>query len=119
MTPEVFIKWFPRFEGETPERIQFCLTRAEPHLDPERWGDLYDEGLASLAAHYLATSSPAAAAEFEGGVLSGKSKSVGDVSVSRSFAVSAKAGEDPLLATTYGQAFRMLARQVGMGAIAV
>jgi hypothetical protein len=101
-------------------RITFCLARAAPHLDLARWGELYDEGLAALVAHYLvSTNVTTGGGAAVGGALSGLSKTVGDVTVSRSFAVSAKAGDDPLLETPYGKTYRALARMVGMGAVAV
>jgi len=118
MTPDEFRLWFPKFASESDDRIAFCLRRAEPHLDSELWGDVYAEGLASLAAHYLATSGKNAGND-AGGPVSALSKSVGDVTISRSFAVSSKAGDDPLMETAYGRAYRALARQVGMGAFAV
>ncbi len=117
MTPSEFKTQFPEFEGETDERLRLFISRAAPHFDIERWGDLYPEGVANFVAHELTRAKVQAAQG--GGASDTLNKRVGDVSIGKDAGLLAKQADNPFYRTLYGQKYLTLRRQVGMGALSV
>ena len=54
MTPAEFRALFPEFTGASDALIQSRLTWAEDRTPADVWGDKRDQGIAWLAAHFLA-----------------------------------------------------------------
>lgn len=53
MTPEEFLALFPEFAGAGTDLIQTRLTWAEARTPEGIWGDLREQGIATMAAHFL------------------------------------------------------------------
>lgn len=51
-----FLERFPEFETAPPRLVDLAVDEAKSSLDPDRWGGLYDQAWAYLAAHKLAIS---------------------------------------------------------------
>lgn len=118
MTAVEFKVWFPEFTSTADATVSLWLTRADPWFDVTRWDSFYSEGLANWVAHQLTIAARQAAETAAGGVGPGDitSKSVGDVSVTRSAAIVERQASDPMLRTTYGQRYAELRDLVGIGA---
>lgn len=120
MTPAEFIVAFPPFKDEDPADIQRQIDVAVLFLDQGRWGAQYDYGLGLYTAHLIVMEKAAGA---NGGlslsVTPAIRKQVGSVSVEYSARILEQQATDDLMRTSYGQRYRYLARQVGMGALAV
>lgn len=124
MTPDRFKLIFPEFDGEQNDRVQVLIDLADPQFDVARWGDLYEQGMANYVAHTLVLSGVRASQFNVSGPASAlssfqTSKTVGDVSVSRSDVMVQAQAKNPLLATAYGVEFARLRRLVGIGITAV
>lgn len=118
MSPSEFKTRYPEFASETDPRIQVFIDEAVPHLDQDRWGDLYTQGLGLYVAHSLAWEN-AIAGTGSSSVDDDTSVSVGDVTISKSADVAAKQMANDFLRTPYGQRFDRLRKLVGAGAIAL
>lgn len=53
MTPTEFKTLFPEFSGATDAIVQTRLTWAEDRTDEELFGDMYDQGVGLMCAHFL------------------------------------------------------------------
>lgn len=118
MTPSEFKALFPEFKNQPDAVVQAQLTRADNYISENIWAEWYSEGVGFFVAHQLAISCQRASTK---GSDSGDatSKSVGDVSVTKSGEMQKAKMENPFLRTTYGQEYYRLARLVGIGAVAV
>lgn len=121
-TPAEFRAVFPEFnEVAYPDaRITFFLTLATRLVSACRWGELYDQGLMLVAAHYLALGARQMTAGATGtpGTIQGAktSKSVGQVSVS--YAAPSDGGTSGYWGQTiYGQQYWQLLMMFGTAAI--
>ena len=120
MTVSEFKIRYPQFASTPDETVQLYLDDAALLLNEERWSDLYAKGQGLLAAHELTLLSQAQAAGASAGVADDvTSETAGNVSYTRSSDAIKASRENPYNATQYGQQYLYLARQVGMGAIAV
>jgi hypothetical protein len=84
---------------------------ADPHFDVARWGDLYAEGLANWCCHWLLLDGLPASMDDGAEV----SEDVGDTSFSLHSQLVLEQAHDQMMRTRYGQRYRQLADQVGMG----
>jgi hypothetical protein len=125
VTPTDFKARYTEFATLSDARIQIFLDDAVLELDVVRWGDLYDRGLAALAAHFLAISERTSLAGTTGGggaIGPLASKSVGDVSLSYGWTGNSASGsrdQNYYLSTVYGQDYLRLVAIVGYGMVAV
>ncbi len=119
---------FPEFGDTTkyPDSlITYWLTAAGLMLDPVRWDTWLDLGTENFIAHNIVMEAQAAAAAAngatpgtsQGGVVS--SKSVDKVSVSYDVGSAAEKDAGHWNMTIYGRRYIKMARQIGMGPIAV
>jgi hypothetical protein len=55
MTPARFRLFFPEFDADTypDDRVSFWIEQGMLSVTPERWHELYEQGLALLVAHNL------------------------------------------------------------------
>ncbi len=113
MTTDEFFKRYPEFLTQTPARVNLLIADAAPYFDVCVWGDFYAQGLGYFVAHALALSTQSRAG------IETTSRSVGDVSISKSDAGGIMAMKDPFMRTGYGQEYRRLQRLVGSGAYAL
>jgi len=111
---------FPEFADEavyTPAMIAFWSGFAIKRLNTERWGDLLDEGLQLLTAHYISLAAQNSEVGIVpgsvGGLLSGES--AGPISYSRDTHATIIEGGGDYNLTTYGTMFLGIARIVGSG----
>lgn len=118
MSPSEFKTRYPEFVGEADPRIQLFIDESIPHLDQDRWGDLYTQGLGLYVAHSLAWEN-AIAGTGSSSVDDDTSVSVGDVTISKSADVAKSQMDNDLLRTPYGQRFNRLRKMVGAGAVAL
>lgn len=121
MTPAEFKTRFPEFASETDQRVQLFIDDAEPLFDEERWGDLYQAGVAYFVAHELTMANLQTA---QGGSAKATandtlSKKVGEVQTAKDASLLNKQADNPYLRTLYGQKYLAYRRIVGMGAAAV
>ncbi len=121
MTVADFRVRYPEFASTADAVVQLQLDEAAPELDVDRWGVRYDRGLGLLTAHRIALGKQQASDPFFGtGSGSSTTKEVGSVKLSRSVAFSGKKSTaDELDLTLYGQQFKSMSMQVGMGAVAI
>lgn len=119
ITPTQFKERFPEFATQTDERIQVFLDKAALLVSACKWGNLYDEGVALLAAHYLALSILQSSASSATPTFAIASKKVGDVQINYAVPSAASGTEAYYNSTPYGQEYWSLVRLVGMGAVAV
>ena len=119
MTPDEFKVRFPEFDSIEDDRIQFFLDKAALLVSECRWGTLYDEGVALLAAHYLALSIIQESASSATPSFPVSSKKVGDVQINYAVPTAASGTEAYYNSTPYGQEYWSLVRLVGIGAVAV
>lgn len=123
VTVATFREQFPEFGDATayPDaQVQFQISYASKQLNPERWGDLLDEGTSLIAAHNLALSRISARSGVGGGIpgaASGlaTSKSVGGASVSYDVSVGSVEGFGPYNLTLYGRQYAYLMSTLGAG----
>lgn len=119
---------FPAFTAAVaPDaRVAFWLRLAALRLPAERWGELLEDAQALFAAHQLTLEAAAAKAKdgtggmsAAAGALASESKTVGPVSMSKSYNNAATA--NPLAgswnATVYGQQLHEMAMLVGAGGV--
>lgn len=121
-TPAQFREVFPEFdEAKYPDaRVTFFLTLATKLVSACRWGELYDQGVMLVAAHYLALGARQVTAGASGtpGTIQGAktSKSVGQVSVS--YAAPSDGGNAGYWGqTVYGQQYWYFLGMFGIAAI--
>lgn len=121
ITATEFKARYTEFSTLEDARINVFIADAALELDAGRWGDLYDRGLAALAAHMLALNERAALGGVTGGAAEGPvtSRSIGDVSVSLGFVSAGNQTEQYYLSTAYGQDYWRLVQIVGYGALVV
>jgi len=124
VTPADFIAAFPAFKDLPVPTIQAKIDASVPYFDPVRWGDQLNEGVGYWVAHQLVL------AGADGYGMDGKSKiavEANDVTsrdtehikISRSPEMIAAQAVDPYMRTVFGQQYRSLSRQIGMGGAAV
>ena len=53
---ETFLTRYPEFKGVDKARIKTVLADAAPQISAKQWGNLYEQGVCALAAHFLALS---------------------------------------------------------------
>lgn len=114
---------FPEFADAsryTPAMLNFWSGIGEKVVSPDRWGDLYNQGLELFTAHniVLAAGNKAAAAQGSmpgqsNGVLT--SKKVGSVGVTYDNTSSVELDAGHWNQTTYGRQYIRLARLLGQG----
>lgn len=121
MTPAEFRLKFPEFDSVVTDRVQSFIDQALPHLDVERWGDFYAEGIGNLVAHYLAL-----AAKNQVRTLNNDPeddaimKKAGDSEIRWSEKVAVlQITKSTLLATPYGQQYMTLRKLIGLGGVSV
>lgn len=121
MTPAEFKARFPAFASEADERVQDFIDDADPYFDVDRWGGFYSAGLGYFVAHKIVLANVAA-----GQGTSGKAtatdiltKKVGEVEIQRDTGLLNLQAKDPFMRTLYGQEYKALALQVGIGAVSV
>ena len=121
VTPTSFKAEYTEFASESDARVQIYLDHAALEMSAGVWGNLYDRGLSALAAHLLAIANRNAASSGTGVATGGAltSRSVGSVSVSFGISASSGSTEDFYRSTAYGAEYWRLAKQVGMGIVAV
>lgn len=119
ITPTQFKARFPEFDSIDDSRIETFITDAALMLSACRWGDLYDKGIALLAAHYLALSILQESASSAISAFPVSSKKVGDVQINYAVTAPADSTEGFYSKTPYGQEYWALVRLVGIGAVAV
>ena len=119
ITPAQFKERFPEFDSIADARIETFINKAALLVGSCKWGDLYDEGIALLAAHYLALSILQESASSAISSFPVSSKKVGDVQINFAIPASASAMESFYTKTPYGQEYWALVRLVGIGAVAV
>lgn len=114
MTPTDFKLMFPEFAAEADNRVQLFLDQATAKLDQGRWEDLFDEGVAYLAAHELkVTTVSGASAAADTKVM----KKVGSIQTQNSEQAILKKMENPYLSTVYGQKFNYYRKLIGLGGV--
>ena len=121
MTPAEFRLKFPEFDSVVTDRLQSVVDQALPHLDVERWGGFYAEGLSNLVAHYLAM-----AAKNHARTLNNDPeddaivKKAGDTEIKWSEKVAVlQITKSTLMATPYGQQYMTLRKMIGLGGVSV
>ena len=121
MTPADFKARFPEFTSTSDPVVQLQLNDAVLEFDVDRWGGRYDRGLSLLVAHRLALGVQQASDPFFGtGSGSSTTKRVGSVSITRSTTFSGKSDtKDDFDLTLYGQQYKAMRDEVGIGAVAV
>jgi hypothetical protein len=100
-----------------PDMLDALIALALARLDPNRWGNLLDEGVSLFVAHRLSLGGPVGGS---GGSASGapvSSKSVGGVSIAYNWEAGAMDRGGGYNLTGYGREFLQLARMVGMGVV--
>lgn len=131
MTVAEFREAFPQFTKELfPDvRVDFYIKLASRRLNPERWGDLLEEGLSLLVAHNLTLEAAATKVsdgtggmEAAAGAVISETKTVG--SISKSIGRQGSNATGNILAgeyneTVYGKQYYRLVRIVGMGGTVV
>ncbi|WP_066922895.1 DUF4054 domain-containing protein [Methylobacterium sp. CCH5-D2] len=98
--------------------IDFWLKQASLQLDPGRWAELLDQGLALYTAHKLVSGRASAKAAAKGGAASVgvvASKSIDKLSVSYDTGAGTIAGAGNWNTTPYGVQFYQLMRMFGAG----
>ena len=128
-TVSEFREAFPQFDAErfSDGRVQFWLTLSAKQLSPERWDDLWAEGVCLYAAHHL-TLERAAMLVADGtggmqaaaGAVISRSKAVGAVNTSESrarAAATANINAGHWNDTVYGKQYWQLAQLVGAGGV--
>lgn len=119
VTATSFKDRFPEFAAVADARVDVFLDDARAELAEAAWGDWYDKGTSYLAAHFL-TVANATAGGSSGTVSPLSSVTVGDVSENYAAYLTSKSGTDAYFsATAYGQEYIRLAKQVGLGWVAV
>ncbi len=96
-------------------QVSFWLSSAANRLPELRWGGLWAQGVALLAAHYLSLARRRLAAGAGGGWGVVSSKSVGGVSVAYDNSLGSLEGAGSFNLSPYGVEFWQLAEIVGMG----
>jgi hypothetical protein len=116
MTAADFKAAFPVFKDEIDTLVTAQIAASVPYFDTTRWGAFLAEGQGCWVAHMIVI-----------GKSDGLAVEANDVTnrvtehynFTRSTDMVNKQGADPFLRTVYGQRYRYLARQVGMGPVAV
>jgi len=119
ITPTQFKERFPEFDSIDDSRVLTFLNKASLLVSECKWGNLYDEGVALLAAHYLALSILQESASSATPSFPVSSKKVGDVQINYGVPSADSGTEAYYLRTPYGAEYWSLVRLVGMGAVAV
>ncbi|AXI83446.1 DUF4054 domain-containing protein [Xylella taiwanensis] len=118
LSVRAFINRYPEFATQPQERLALAIEDAGPWVDARRWGPCYQQGLASLAAHFVWSmpdmSGDAAAAGAKGAVIAERA---GDLQVGYAAAPSGGIGDAWLMTSVYGQRYVALRRRAGMGAV--
>lgn len=117
MTPSEFKALYPRFEAVGDPTIQGHLNASVAYFDVDRWGALYTDGVGLFVAHRLVMGG--LDSTFGTGSGSSTTKEIGDVKLTRSTSFTGKNSKDPYDLTIFGQQYKELRDQVGMGAVAV
>ena len=103
----------PPLSAFTDAQVDAKIVLADPYFDVARWGDLYIEGLANWCCHWLLLDGLAVSLDDGAEV----SESVGDTSFSLHPDLVFAQAHDSMMRTRYGQRYRQLADQVGMGGV--
>ncbi|XDQ88200.1 DUF4054 domain-containing protein [Xylella fastidiosa subsp. pauca] len=94
-----------------------ALEDAHPWVDASRWGAMYAQGIASLAAHFV-WSTPGLGADHSAGARGAVvSERAGDLQISYAALPSGSASDAWLATSVYGQRYLALRRMVGLGAL--
>lgn len=120
MTPAEFKTLMPAFVGVADADIQRWLDRSATYFDVGRWDTLYSDGLVNWVAHKLIMENTAEGLPLVP-VISSLAifKRVGTEQVQYSPEALAAVMAEPMNATYFGREYLELAREVGMGAVAV
>jgi hypothetical protein len=86
---------------------------ADPFFDVARWDTLYAEGLANWCCHWLFLDGLPGSLDDGAEV----SENVGDTSFSLHSQIVLEQAHDQMMRTRYGQRYRQLADQVGIGGV--
>jgi hypothetical protein len=119
MTPSEFKTLMPAFVGVADQDIQRWITSADPYFDVAGWGALYSDGLRFYVAWGLVDEGVAgvpAVANIDS--LTTREK-VGGIEVGYSDRAVEMLADDPFASNKFGRRYSKLAREVGMGAVAV
>ena len=121
ITPSTFKTRYTAFASEADARVQLFIDEALPHLDEDRWGDLYDQGLSLLVAHNLSIENTMAGTGggSDADLDSAGTTTVGSVTISKGTELAKAMVENEYLRTTYGQRYDQLRKVVGAGAVAL
>jgi hypothetical protein len=112
---------FPEFDSVPDARVDLFIADALLKVGEVPWGDLYEKGVFTLAAHYLQLSLNRQLGDTTGGgsVNQVTSRSIGDVSVSFGASSSDSGTEDYYRSTQYGQEYWAMMQCVGQGMVAI
>lgn len=116
MTAAEFSAAFPAFKNEDEALVTAQINASAPYFDATRWGAFLAEGQGCWVAHMIVIGKSDGVA-VEANDLT--SRVTEHYNFTRSTDMVNKQGADPFLRTVYGQRYRYLARQVGMGPVAV
>jgi hypothetical protein len=127
ITVAEFRQTFPEFDDSSvylDEIVEPWLIVATQLLNPERWGAMYNVGIALFTAHELVLGQQAALTASRGGVPGlgvgvQTSKSINGVSVSYNPSLSALEDGGDWNLTTYGMRFLRFARMFGSGGVMI
>jgi hypothetical protein len=120
VTPSGFKALFPKFMGESDERIQALLNLAAPYFNVERWGAFYPEGIANWVAHSIVVDNAEGAQPTDQlNANDVTEKHVGPVGMTRDSQLLNAQAKNPFMRTTYGQKYVYLRGKVGFGGLAV
>jgi len=113
MTAIEFKNRFPEFVNTSDVTIDIYIQDAGIMVTEQKWGQLFNVGVAFLSAHYLTLALKGNSGK-SGAVNQVASKSVEGVSVSYT-TPQGTTFEDYFLSTIYGQRYLSLLSQVGLG----
>lgn len=106
----------PQFASEPDDSLEVFLSMAAERMDPEAWGNLYEQGAAYLAAHLLTLRDRGQMAASHGGGAGGGVTSVSEGGQSISYAGGGEnastLSEEALSSTQYGQQYLQLRGQL-------
>jgi hypothetical protein len=121
VTPDEFRQRFPEFAGADTTRLQRLIDDATPHLDVDRWGDFYIQGLSYLVAHYAAMTAAMSRRQLvndpeDDAIM----KKAGDSEIKWSEKVAVlQITKSTLVSTPYGQQYMTLRKLIGLGGVSV
>jgi hypothetical protein len=108
VTPASLKEDLPEFSSVADATVQKWLDRVAKMMNPDHFGDIYDDSHLQLAAHWMAVSGLGTGIAVAGSAI--KSKTVGPVSVTYESATTLSEAEAELERTKYGRLFKALRR---------